>query len=184
MFFSCMLVAGSDQLKEQSTTATKKQTTATTIVTTTKKIKKTKKVVTSTTKPKETTTTKQATTAEQTTTTQAYKDSSPTFDGIKLQYSAAYNITSNHLTRSGGVAYYNGHTETYYSQRVLPGPGLKIPGRHVADDGTIRDEDGYICAAAAPSYYAYGSYLMTSLGPAKIYDTGCDYGIIDIYVDW
>jgi hypothetical protein len=29
-----------------------------------------------------------------------------------------------------------------------------------------------------------GSVLMTSLGPAKVYDTGCAYGTVDLYVDW
>ena len=30
----------------------------------------------------------------------------------------------------------------------------------------------------------YGSTLMTSKGPAKVYDTGCAYGTIDLYVNW
>ena len=89
------------------------------------------------------------------------------------------------LTASKGVVYFNGHKETYYSQRVLPGGGLSIPGRHVEpSDGTVRDGDNYICVAADPEYMAYGSTLETSLGPAKVYDCGCDYGTIDIYVDW
>lgn len=103
---------------------------------------------------------------------------------ITLQYSARYNVSSNPLTSFKGVVYYNGHRETYYSQRVLPGNGLNIPGRHVADDGTIRDGDGYICVAANTSYMKKGTTLMTSLGPAKVYDSGCAYGTIDIYVNW
>lgn len=83
-----------------------------------------------------------------------------------------------------GVVYYNGHKETYYSQRVLPGDGLNIPGRHVAGDGTIRDGEGYICVAADWSYLPYGSLVETSLGAGKVYDTGCEYGTIDIYTDW
>ena len=83
-----------------------------------------------------------------------------------------------------GVVYYNGHKETYYSQQVLPGGGLNIPGRHVAEDGTIRDGDGYICVAADPSYLGYGSIVETSLGTGKVYDSGCDYGTIDIYTNW
>lgn len=53
------------------------------------------------------------------------------------------------LTKSKGVNYYNGHRETWYSQRVLPGNGLNIPGRHVAEDGTIRDENNYIAVASS-----------------------------------
>lgn len=107
-----------------------------------------------------------------------------TFEGVELQYSSAYNVSESKITPKGGVCHYNGHKETYYSEKVLPGGGLKIPGRHVADDGTIRDEDGYICVASDLSFMERGSTLMTSLGPAKVYDTGCDYGTIDIYVNW
>lgn len=105
-------------------------------------------------------------------------------DNITLQYSERYNVSSNPLTSFKGVVYYNGHRETYYSQKVLPGNGLNIPGRHVAEDGTIRDGDGYICVAANTSYMKKGTTLMTSLGPAKVYDCGCAYGTIDIYVNW
>lgn len=86
------------------------------------------------------------------------------------------------LTRSGGVNEYNGRHETWYSQRVLPGGGLDIPGRHVADDGTIRDGDGYIAVAA--SDLEYGSVVETSLGTGKVYDSGCAAGTTDIYTDW
>lgn len=93
------------------------------------------------------------------------------------------NNSGDHLTKSGGVYYYNGRKETWYSQRVLPGGGLDIPGRHVnAEDGTIRDEDGYICVAA--SDLSKGTIVETSLGTGKVYDTGCAPGTTDIYVDW
>ena len=101
---------------------------------------------------------------------------------LKMEYSARY--TNGGLTRKRGAIYYNGHRETYYSEKVLPGNGLRIPGRHVADDGTIRDEEGYICVAADPGFMSKGSILITSLGPAKVYDSGCAYGTIDIYVSW
>lgn len=106
------------------------------------------------------------------------------FNGVLLQYNNPYYICSNRLTKSKGVVRYNGHRETYYSQRVLPGQGLNIPGRHVADDGTIRDAEGYICVAANPSFYPRHSILMISLGPAKVYDCGCAYGTIDVYCNW
>ena len=106
------------------------------------------------------------------------------YDRVILQYSAEYNYSSNPLTQSKGALYFDGHKETYYSQRVLPGNSLSIPGRHVADDGTVRDAEGYICVATDYSYMPYGSTLMTSKGPAKVYDTGCAYGTVDLYVDW
>lgn len=86
------------------------------------------------------------------------------------------------LTPSKGVVYYNGHRETYYSQKVLPGGGLNIPGRHVAPDGTIRDADGFICVAS--SDLPWGSVVETSLGTGKVYDCGCASGTIDVYTDW
>lgn len=103
---------------------------------------------------------------------------------LKMEYSALYTNSGTRLTRSKGAQYFNGHKETYYSQRVLPGNSLAIPGRHVADDGTVRDGDGFICVAADPGFMSKGSILITSLGPAKVYDTGCAYGTIDIYVNW
>ena len=106
------------------------------------------------------------------------------FGNVALKYSGLYNVSSTPLSASRGALYFDGHKETYYSQRVLPGNGLNIPGRHVADDGTVRDGDGFISVAADPSFLARGSVVMTSLGPAKVYDTGCAYGTVDIYVNW
>lgn len=104
--------------------------------------------------------------------------------GITLQYTSAYCIYESPLTRQAGVVYYGGHKETYYSENVLPGPGLAIPDRHHGDDGTIRDADGYICVAADYSFLPYGSIIVTSLGPGKVYDTGCAWGTVDIYTCW
>ena len=101
---------------------------------------------------------------------------------LKMEYSAVYSY--NGLNKRRGAMNFNGHRETYYSEKVLPGNGLRIPGRHVADDGTIRDENGFICVAADPAFLARGTVLITSLGPAKVYDCGCAYGTVDIYVNW
>lgn len=89
---------------------------------------------------------------------------------------------SNHLTKSSGVCYYNGRRETYYSQRVLPGGGLSIPGRHVGRYGLVYDKYNYICVAS--NDYGRGTVLKTSLGLAKVYDSGCDSGTVDIYCNW
>lgn len=114
------------------------------------------------------------------------EEPAPTYEGVELEYSARYNVCSSPLSKSKGVTYYNGHKETYYSQKVLSGRGLKMlnnNGRHVADDGTVRDGDGYI--AVACNYLSKGSEIMTSLGPGKVYDTGGMQGKwIDIYVNW
>ena len=95
-----------------------------------------------------------------------------------------YNNINNTgvLTKSKGVNYFNGHRETWYSQRVLPGSGLHIPGRHVDDRGLVCDEDGYICVASED--YPKGTIIETSLGMGRVYDCGCNSGTIDIYTDW
>ena len=88
------------------------------------------------------------------------------------------------LTKRGGV-YLNPNTglkETWYSQKVLPGGGLKIPGRHVNNEGFVCDGDGYICVSS--STYPKGTVIETSRGMGKVYDSGCAPGVLDIYVNW
>ena len=103
---------------------------------------------------------------------------------VELQYSAPYNIMEDHLTRSNGSIRVFGHRETWYSTKEACGKATArdIPGKHVADDGTIRDEDGFICVASSDlSFY---SIVMTSVGPGKVYDCGCSSGTIDVYTNW
>lgn len=79
-----------------------------------------------------------------------------------------------------GVVYANGYKFTYYSQSVLPGGGLSIPGRHVNANGYVCDGDGYIVAAGS---LAMGSVVPTPFGAsAKIYDRGTTGNHIDIYI--
>lgn len=92
--------------------------------------------------------------------------------------------SGGHLTKSGGVYYYNGRKETWYSTREAAGKNTarSIPGKHADEDGLIRDEDGYICVAS--SDLAFYTVVETSLGMAKVYDCGCSHGTIDIYTNW
>ena len=87
------------------------------------------------------------------------------------------------LTKSKGKVKYGDHTETWYSQKKLPGKGLNIPGRHVnKSDETIRDKDNYICVSSDD--YEKGTVVDTSLGKGKVYDSGSGKGNIDIYTNW
>ena len=86
------------------------------------------------------------------------------------------------LTKKKGVVNFEGHTEKWYSQKKLPGKGLKIPGRHVAGDGTIRDENNLVCVSSDD--YPHGTTINTSLGMGKVYDSGSGKGNIDIYTNW
>ena len=82
-----------------------------------------------------------------------------------------------------GVVYYGDYKWTWYSERVLPGGGLKIPGRHNDENGYICDEDGYICLAS--STLKKGTIVDTPFGKqGKIYDSGCAVGTVDVYVGW
>lgn len=77
------------------------------------------------------------------------------------------------------------HKETFYSQKKLPWWWLDIPWRHVANDGTVRDGDGYIVVAAPLNTYPKGTKIMTTLWPGKVYDTWwMKWKWIDIYVNW
>lgn len=103
---------------------------------------------------------------------------------VQLSYSGTYHITENHLTKRNGSIRFRDHWETWYSTNE-PGQtvtAVDIPGKHVAEDGTIRDIDGYVCVAS--SDLPFYTILMTSVGPAKVYDTGCSRGIIDVYTTW
>lgn len=137
----------------------------------------------------EVTTTEELTTEELTTEEISTEESTGEIDvngygWVQLQYYATYHIMDGHLTRSNGVVYCFGHKETWYSTSEASGQATArdIPGKHVAEDGTIRDEDGYVCVASSDlSFY---SIVMTSVGPGKVYDCGCSSGTIDVYTNW
>lgn len=82
-----------------------------------------------------------------------------------------------------GVLYFNGYKWTWYSERVLPGGGLTIPGRHLDEQGYVCDENNYICLASMN--FEYGTVLNTPLGKqGKIYDYCETNGVVDVYVGW
>lgn len=82
-----------------------------------------------------------------------------------------------------GCLYWGDYQYTWYSENVLPGYGLAIDGRHTDADGFVCDGDGYICVAA--SSLSKGTVVDTPFGrQGKVYDSGCDWGVIDVYVNW
>lgn len=79
-----------------------------------------------------------------------------------------------------GVVNWGGYKFTYYSQQVLPGGGLAIPGRHVNDEGYVSDVDGYIVLAGSA---ALGTVYETPFGyQGKIYDRGTAGTHLDVYI--
>lgn len=87
----------------------------------------------------------------------------------------------DHPFRSQGTTNDGNYDYTWYSQRVLPGGGLSIPGRHVDEDGFVRDESGNLCIAARD--LDKGTEVDTPFGKAVVYDY-CPNGNLDIYTDW
>lgn len=82
--------------------------------------------------------------------------------------------------QSSGVIYWGGWRWTWYSQNVLLGGGLSIPGRHVDESGYVCDENDYICLAATS--LSQGAVVDTPFGKqGKVYDSGCAYGTLDVY---
>ena len=102
---------------------------------------------------------------------QTYSGSSASNSGVKISLSQFM---------FDGVVYSGGYKFTYYSQSVLPGGGLSIPGRHVNADGFVSDGDGYIVlAGSAP----LGTVYDTPFGyKGKIYGCGTDGNHLDVYV--
>lgn len=99
-----------------------------------------------------------------------------------VYYSYSSGGYSNDFQSAGVVYGDDGTRYTWYSQRVLSGGGLDIPGRHVNDSGYVCDGEGNI--AVASSDHAYGTKLDTPFGSAVVYDSGCDSGTVDIYTDF
>lgn len=82
--------------------------------------------------------------------------------------------------KSAGIINWEGYKFTYYSQSVLPGGGLKIPGRHVNEGGYVADGDGYIVLANdSPK----GTVINTPFGyQGKVYDRGTYGNHYDVYI--
>lgn len=92
-------------------------------------------------------------------------------------------IYSGSTFRNMGVINWNGWRLTWYSERVLPGGGLNIPGRHADSSGYICDENEYICLSS--SVLSKGTVIPTPFGKnGKVYDSGCASDTVDVYVNW
>lgn len=105
-------------------------------------------------------------------------------------YSEEQNEEETHYSgdqfKFEGRVYEGDHEYTWYSEDVLPGEGLDIPGRHVDDEGYVRDGDGNLCVAS--NGYSYGSVIDVPFGDGKavVYDSCEDESdeLIDVYVSW
>lgn len=104
-------------------------------------------------------------------------DESSSYSTVQTSTERLYSLSDFMFS---GVVYWSGYKFTYYSQSVLPGGGLSIPGRHVNADGYVSDGDGYIVlAGSAP----LGTVYDTPFGyKGKIYDRGTSGNHLDVYI--
>lgn len=172
--------------KENTVTVT---TQLTTEVTTTKKVKETTEEITEVTTEQVTEKLTQVTTVKPTTTTvklttKPVKTTKPKETEAQVEKSeTSETLYSASEFMNMGVIYWNDWRWTWYSEKVLPGGGLNIPGRYVDSSGYICDENDYICLSA--SSLGKGTIILTPFGKSgKVYDTGCASDTIDVYVNW
>ena len=91
-------------------------------------------------------------------------------------YSAAY-------LKQMGVITWNTYRWTWYSQKVLPGGGLNIPGSHVDENGYVCDENGRICLASG--FVDKGTVVSTPFGKEGcVYDYCATANTYDVYTNF
>ena len=195
---STTVIMVTDSKIKQNENLSKKRTVTTqltTEVTTIKKVQETTEEMTEviteqiTEKPTEATTVEPTTTVKLTTvgsieTTEPEEPEEPEETEAQIEnsetYTAVYSATE---FMNMGVVYWNDWRWTWYSEKVLPGGGLNIPGRYADSSGYICDENDYICLSA--SSLDKGTIISTPFGKSgKVYDTGCATDTIDVYVNW
>lgn len=84
------------------------------------------------------------------------------------------------LTQEGGINYYDGRLETYYSSNVLP--HYRMGEWTTDEEGFWRTDEGYYVVAA--SDMEQGTVFEGSKGECIVLDTGCAEGTTDYYVSW
>lgn len=104
------------------------------------------------------------------------EEESTTQVNTEALYSASY-------LKQMGVIIWNNYRWTWYSQRVLPGGGLNIPGRHVDENGYVCDENGRICLASG--FVDKGTIVNTPFGKEGcVYDYCATANTYDVYTDF
>lgn len=104
-----------------------------------------------------------------------------------LNKNKAKNVYPGKKFKNKGRVRWNKCSWTWYSQRILPGRGLKIPGRHVDKRGFVCDKDDYICLASGKSNKKKHAIVPTPFGKfGKVYDTNGrnNNKWFDTYVNW
>lgn len=115
-----------------------------------------------------------------------YSYEAPSYDG-----SGYTNANVDGVWISGADFMFNGvhqdssgYSYSWYPERVLPGGGLNIPGRHVGDEGYVVDGDGNLCVASDDLPYGTVVSVPFGSGTAVVYDCGGGHGNLDVYTSW
>ena len=96
-------------------------------------------------------------------------------------YSASYAPVDNgDGFISEGVRDYNGTTETWYSSNQAY--HYRTDEWTADEEGYYRDADGYYVVASED--HAKGEVFETSKGEARVYDGGCESGVVDFYTNF
>lgn len=83
--------------------------------------------------------------------------------------------------QADGVWYDENYRYTWYSSNAAY--HYRTPEWTAGSDGVYRDSEGYVVVAS--SDYAQGTVIEdTPFGAAKVYDTGCASGTLDIYTNY
>lgn len=107
-----------------------------------------------------------------------YSYSAPTYEA-QTQYQAPSSGSGNF--QSDGVWYDNSYRYTWYSSNAAY--HYRTPEWSAGSDGIYRDSEGYVVVAS--SDHAQGTVIKdTPFGPAKVYDTGCASGTLDVYTNY
>lgn len=83
--------------------------------------------------------------------------------------------------QADGVWYDENYRYTWYSSNAAY--HYRTPEWTAGSDGVYRDSEGYVVVAS--SDHAQGTVIEdTPFGPAKVYDTGCASGTLDVYTNY
>ena len=83
--------------------------------------------------------------------------------------------------QADGVWYDENYRYTWYSSNAAY--HYRTPEWTAGSDGVYRDSEGYVVVAS--SDYAQGTVIEdTPFGAAKVYDTGCASGTLDVYTNY
>lgn len=117
------------------------------------------------------------------TTYESKEDAEDEYDSYEEDSYTDWIYSPDYFKKAGRISW-GDWSWTWYSERVLPGHGLHIPGRYTDSLGYVRDGDGYLCLAS--DVLDKGTVVATLFGSyGKVYDCGCGNNYtMDVYVGW